>query len=97
MSDTIQLPSDATEYDITQALANLPNGGTVILPEDKTISIHKGLYIDVENRDITLDLNGSTLHRAGDVSVILATGDHDDGVSVKLGVNAAGNTHQFKR
>lgn len=92
MTGTIRLSSDATEADIIQALADLPQGGTIILPHDKTIAIRSGLDIDVANRDITLDLNGSTLRKAGDVSVIVGQGAHDDAVSVKLGADHAGNT-----
>ena len=92
MTRTIQLPSDATEADIIKALAGLPGGGTIILPENKTISIRSGLDIDVAHRDITLDLNGSTLRKAGDVSVIVGLGERNEAVSVKLDANAGDNT-----
>ena len=92
MPGTIHLPSDATEADIIEALADLPGGGIIILPENKIITIRSGLQIDVAHRNVTLDLNGSTLRKAGDVSVIVGLGEHGDAVSVKLGANAAGNT-----
>lgn len=92
MADTIRLPFDATETDILQALADLPGGGTVIFPENKTIAIRSGLRIDVADRNIALDLNGSTLVKAGDVSVIIAQGKHDDALKVHLGVDGAGNS-----
>ena len=91
MSRTIQLHADATEADIIRALADLPDGGTIIFPEAKTISIRSGLNIDVTERNITLDLNGSTLRKAGDVSVIIGVGEHDDAASVRLSANGAGN------
>ena len=92
MADTIQLASGATEPDIIRALASLKAGGTLILPEDETIKISTGLSIDVTNRDITLDLNGSTLVKAGNVSVITGIGGHDTAVKVTLGENASQNT-----
>jgi Ca2+-binding RTX toxin-like protein len=92
MAGTIKLPSDATEADIVKAIEDLPNGGTIILPQDKVIAIRSGLDIDVAHRNITLDLNGATLKKAGDVSVITGLGSHDDAASVKLSVNGAGNT-----
>jgi Ca2+-binding RTX toxin-like protein len=92
MADTIRLPFDATETDILQALAELPGGGTIIFPESKTIAIRSGLRVDAVDRSITLDLNGSTLVKAGDVSVIVAQGGHDDALKVRLGVDAAGNS-----
>lgn len=88
---TIQLASNATEADIVRALADLPAGGTLIFPENKTISIRYGLDIDVADRDITIDLNGSTLRRAGDVSVIIGRGEHEDARSVQLGADSNGN------
>ena len=84
MADIIRLPFDATETDILQALADLPGDGTIIFPENKTIAIRAGLRIDLTDRNITLDLNGSTLVKAGDVSVIIAQGAHDD--ALKLAV-----------
>ena len=92
MADTIRLPFDATETEIVRALADLPGGGTVILPENRTIAIRSGLRIDVSHRNITLDLNGSTLVKAGDVSVIVGQGEHDDALRVRLGVDGAGNS-----
>jgi Ca2+-binding RTX toxin-like protein len=92
MAGTIQLSSDATEADILQALDDLESGGTIILPENRTISIPSGLHIDVASRNITIDLNGSTLRKAGDVSVITARGEQHEAVSVKLGDDDAGNT-----
>jgi Ca2+-binding RTX toxin-like protein len=95
MAATIRLASDATEADIIKALADLTSGGTLILPENRTIAIRSGIDIDMSGRDITIDLNGSTLRKAGDVSVITGRGQHDDPVSVKLGMDGGGNTVAF--
>jgi Ca2+-binding RTX toxin-like protein len=92
MANTIQLASGAKEADIIKALGSLKQGGTVILPPGETIAISTGLSIDVSNRDITLDLNGSTLVKAGNVTVITGIGGHDPAVSVKLGLNGEGNS-----
>ncbi len=92
MADTIQLASGATENDIIRALDSLRNGGTLILPQNETISISRGLSIDVTHRDITLDLNGSTLAKAGNVTVITGVATHDAAVGVTLGEDASHNT-----
>lgn len=88
----IQLAPGATESDIVAALAALPNGGTIILPKDATISITTGLNISVAQRDITLDLNGSTLRQDANVSVITGRGQHPAAQSVSLGEDAFGHT-----
>jgi Ca2+-binding RTX toxin-like protein len=88
----IRLASGATEADITRALASLTSGGTLILPKGETIAISKGLTVDVSVRDITLDLNGSTLQQVGAVSVVLGKGLQTKAESVGLGTNADGNT-----
>src|SRR5262245_36951299 len=92
MTTTIQLASGATEADIIRALSSMPAGGTLILPKGETISIKTGISIDVTSRDITLDLNGSTLVKAANVTVITGLAQHDVAVSVSLGLDASGNT-----
>ena len=99
MTQVLQLASGANESDIAGALALLQDGGTLILPAGETIFISDGIKIDVANRDITLNLNGSTLQQAGDVSVITAFGAMTSGQSVALDLTAqnakvtfAGNT-----
>jgi len=92
MAATIQLTSTATEADIIKALASLKDGGTVMLAKGDSIAISSGLVIDVANRDITLDLNGGTLQKAGNVTVITGVGKHDTAQTVKLGTDAQGNT-----
>ncbi len=92
MVQEIRLASGATEADITRALASLTSGGTLILPKGETIAISKGLVVDVSARDITLDLNGSTLQQVGAVSVVLGKGLQGKAEQVSLGTNAEGNT-----
>lgn len=92
MAQEIRLASGATEADIINALTTIGSGGTVILPQGETIPISKGLAVDVSARDITLDLNGSTLQQAGAVSVVSAKGLQLAATGVKLGVDASGNT-----
>ncbi|RVU16340.1 calcium-binding protein [Methylobacterium oryzihabitans] len=91
MGAVIKLASGATEADITKALAQLKDGGTLVLPKDEVIQISSGLKIDVSSRDITLDLNGSTLQQAGDTNVILAYGLHVPQQSVALSTTTAGD------
>lgn len=88
----IQLAPGAREKDIVDALAALPDGGTIILPKDEIIPITSGLNVSVARRDITLDLNGSTLQQAANVSVVTGRGQHTPLESVTLGQNASGNT-----
>jgi len=92
VAQEIRLASGATEADIINALTKIGSGGTVILPQGETISISKGLAVDVSARDITLDLNGSTLQQVGAVSVVSVKGQQLPATSVKLGVDASGNT-----
>lgn len=87
----IQLTPGATEADIIDALNALPGGGTIILPRGELISITSGLSINVAQRDITLDLNGSTLQQAANVSVITGRGQHPAPEPVLLGNDTSGN------
>src|SRR5689334_6803559 len=88
----IQLAPGAKESDIVAALAALPDGGTIILPKDATISIKSGLNVSVATRGITIDLNGYTLRQDANVSVITTRGKHPTPDSVSLGQDASGNT-----
>lgn len=88
----IQLASGATEADILNALSSLKTGGTVILPEGETIAIRSGLSVDVAQRDITIDLNGSTLQQAANVSVITGRAVHTPMAEVALSQDAVGHT-----
>ena len=92
MATEIRLSSGATEQDIVDALARLPSGGTIVLPSHETIAISQGLRINVSNRDVTIDLNGSTLQQAGDVSVIWGYGSHKPGHSATLDASSPGTT-----
>ena len=88
----IQLAPGARESDIIDAINALPNGGTIILPKNATISITTGLTISVASRDITIDPNGSTLRQDANVSVITGRGKHPTPDAVSLGQDASGNT-----
>ena len=92
MSSIIQLQSGATETDIINALTSLTDGGTVILPPDETIAIKSGLNINVARRDITIDLNGSTLKQGANVSIITGRAEHTPMEQASLSWDAAGHT-----
>jgi Ca2+-binding RTX toxin-like protein len=92
LAQVIELATGATEQAIVNAIAQIPSGGTVVLPSDDNIKISDGLKIDVSNRDVTIDLNGSTLQQAGNVSVISAYGAHEDGQSATLQAATTGET-----
>ncbi|MCX5493761.1 calcium-binding protein [Kaistia dalseonensis] len=91
MTTNIQLSAGATQDDIIRALASMKDGGTLTLPADATISVSKSLVVDISTRDITIDLNGSTLVQAANTPVIYATGAHTALEDVSLGLDAAGN------
>ncbi len=91
MASVIYLSNGATEASIRSAVASLSEGGTVVLPKDQTILIRQGLTIDTTRRDITLDLNGSTLKQAANTSVVLGGGRMAKAASVILG-QAGSNT-----
>ncbi|RVU17186.1 calcium-binding protein [Methylobacterium oryzihabitans] len=91
LASVIYLSNGATEASIRSAVASLSEGGTVVLPKDQTILIRQGLTIDTTSRDITLDLNGSTLKQAGNTSVIAGGGHMGKASSVALG-QSGGNT-----
>ncbi|WP_210166988.1 hypothetical protein, partial [Methylobacterium sp. Leaf111] len=97
MPSIIQLKSGATEKDISSALASLAQGGTLVLPKDETIRISKGLDIDTSKRDITLDLNGSTLKQAGDTSVINAGGSMAKASAVDLSFGSTNTTLTYAK
>jgi Ca2+-binding RTX toxin-like protein len=88
----IRLAPGARESDIVNALAALPDGGTVILPRNEIIPIASGLTVNVAQRDITLDLNGSTLQQTANVTVITGRGQHPAPQAVSLAHDASGNT-----
>jgi Ca2+-binding RTX toxin-like protein len=92
LTTEIRLSAGATEKDITDALAQLPSGGTIVLPSHETIDISQGLRINVSNRDITIDLNGSTLQQAGNTSIIWGFGSHKPGQSATLEASAPDTT-----
>jgi Ca2+-binding RTX toxin-like protein len=91
-SSITYLAAESSEAAIQQAISSLTDGGTLVLPAGETILISKGLILDVSQRSITLDLNGSTLQQAGDVSVLSVKGKHVAGEAATLGIDAAANT-----
>jgi Ca2+-binding RTX toxin-like protein len=92
LATEIRLSAGATEQDIADAIAQLPSGGTVVLPSHETIEISQGLKINVSHRDVTIDLNGSTLRQAGNISVIWGYGSHKPGQSAVLEASLPGTT-----
>ena len=91
MSSIVTLSAGATEAQIQNALYGLANGDTLMLAANQTVSISKGLVMDVTSRSISFDLNGSTLQQAGDVTVLTIRGSHAAGQGGTLGHDAAGN------
>jgi Ca2+-binding RTX toxin-like protein len=73
---SIQLARGATEQAIQAVLAAAPDGSIVRLAAGQTVSINKGLVLDVSRRSITFDLNGSVLQQAADVNVLTVKGSH---------------------
>ncbi|RYE35951.1 MAG: hypothetical protein EOP21_15250, partial [Hyphomicrobiales bacterium] len=85
----VALASGATEAQIQSALDNLADGGRLVLPANETIAISRGLVMNVQDRSITLDLNGSTLQQAGDVQLLYVRGGYGSAQSASLGKDAA--------
>ncbi len=92
MTSQIQLAKGAGQSDIVKALDKLSAGGTLVLPKDVTINIKSALEIDVSKRNITIDLNGSTLQQAGNDKVIFAYGTHGADQRVSFDPTSHGNT-----
>ena len=86
----ITLAAGADESAVQRAFNLAKDGDTIVLPKNAIISVANGLTLDVANRSITVDLNGSTLQQAGDSVVLTVGGGHDDGASAQLGHTAAG-------
>ena len=91
MSSVVSLSAGASEAQIQNALNGLADGGTLVLAANQTVMISSGLIMDVTSRSITLDLNGSTLQQAGDVTVLTVRGSHAAGQGGVLGHDAAGH------
>ncbi|MGE0118018.1 MAG: carbohydrate-binding domain-containing protein [Dongiaceae bacterium] len=94
-TQTIQLKAGATQADIQAALNSAKDGALVILPKDATIKITSTLNIDVSHKSITLDLNGSTLKQAANISVIDAHGSHPWTKSVDISTSGGVTTLKF--
>ncbi|MBD3762415.1 calcium-binding protein [Rhizorhabdus sp.] len=86
----VNLSAGASEAQIQAALNGLPDGGRLVLAADQTIAVRSGLVMDVSARSITLDLNGSILQQAGDVSVLTVRGQNPAGQPAVLGHDATG-------
>jgi Ca2+-binding RTX toxin-like protein len=80
-----------TEAEIQAALNAAKDGDTIVLPKDAVINISKGLLLDVSARSVSVNLNGSTLQQAADVTVFSVKGAHEAASTAKLGVDAAGH------
>jgi Ca2+-binding RTX toxin-like protein len=92
MARFIELNSGATEVDIQRALNTLRSeGGTLKLPEDADIVLTKSLSLMVGNADVTIDLNGSTIHQAGNSTAFGVMGQPSAPTQVQLGADAGGN------
>lgn len=92
MSTTIYLQAGAGEKEISSALATLQkSGGTLVLPKNADITLTKGISVKIGSADVTIDLNGSTLHREGNVVGIGAYGTNSPLAAVKLGLDAKNN------
>ena len=93
MSITVYLNAGAGETEIKSALAKLSaTGGTLVLPKDADITVKTSLYVAVSSKDITIDLNGSTLHQTGNQTVVAVSGAENPLLSVKLGLTTGNNT-----
>jgi Ca2+-binding RTX toxin-like protein len=92
MSQVIYLSHGANESDIKAALALMSKGGTLVLPENALIEVKDGINIDMSSRNITVDLNGSVLKQASDVTVISANGSVAAAQTVSIDVSGENTT-----
>lgn len=90
MANTIYLSSSITAGGIQSAISSLNDGDTLVFPKGKTFLLSTGLDVNVTNRSVTIDLNGSTLKQAGDITVLSIDGSHAASASAVLGKNASG-------
>jgi Ca2+-binding RTX toxin-like protein len=86
----VQLAAGATATDIQAALDTLPDGATLRLAADQTILVSKTLTMDVSQRSITLDLNGSTLKQVGTSTILQMNGAHATAEAATLAHAATG-------
>jgi len=74
----------------------MSDGGILVLPADAFIEISDSINIDVSSRDITIDLNGSVLKQASDVTVISANGSVAAAQSITIDVSGANATITYE-
>jgi Ca2+-binding RTX toxin-like protein len=91
-ASTIYLSANATEADLQKAIDSLGDGGKVVLAANSTISISSGIVVDVSQRSVTIDLNGSTLKQTGDCTVVTIKGGHDALTTATVGQDSSGST-----
>jgi Ca2+-binding RTX toxin-like protein len=93
MAVTINLSANAGEAEVKSAIYKLSqSGGTLVFPKDADISLTNTLYLTVGKNDVTIDLNGSTLHQVGGRDLLVASGVENPLNSVKLGLDSQSNT-----
>lgn len=93
MPTTIYLDATAGETELRKALATVANGGgTVVLAKDADITVSKAIYASVGADDVTIDLNGGTLHQATSSERVLGVfGAESPLQTVALGSDAMNN------
>lgn len=93
MAVTINLGANAGEAEVKSAIYKLSqSGGTLVFPKDADISLTNTLYLTVGANNVTIDLNGSTLHQVGGRDLLVASGVESPLSAVKLGLDAQSNT-----
>lgn len=93
MTSTVYLSAGAGEAEIRSAIYKLgQTGGTVVLPKDADITLTKTLYLNVGSENVTIDLNGSTLHQTGNQNLLTVMGTENPLTTVKLGLDGHNNT-----
>ncbi len=93
MAVTINLGANAGEAEVKSAIYKLSqSGGTLVFPKDADISLTNTLYLTVGASNVTIDLNGSTLHQVGGRDLLVASGVESPLSAVKLGLDAHSHT-----
>lgn len=93
MAVTINLGANAGEAEVRSAIYKLSqSGGSLVFPKDADITLTNTLYLTVAANNVTIDLNGSTLHATGGRDLLVASGVENPLNAVKLGLDAQNNT-----
>ncbi len=93
MSQTINLSANVTEDEFRSAIYKLnQTGGTLVFAKNSDLTLTKTQYLSIGAANVTIDLNGSTIHQKAGGTALAVSGVEGAMTGVKLGLDAAKNT-----